>query len=1052
MELSDVNQAGVVYLTPNEQNNGTKGVKVYKDGRWEDVKSISQLAPGNKVSIDGIVYTVTTSKTDYTITFLKKYKLESGAIVYELPGDKYYVVDKDKQYTISKSRFQNMVKGVVSEVEIRIAPAILEYNKTVERKQPSSKPIQTEQPRTSEQATRQDGHKRTDEQLPRQSQQQLDTKALLTHSSLITTSQIYIRDEVYYNTSLRQVWDELDRVTGGIYRTTMSKATGLSLDQLKQLEKYTLVDILALRRELESFLKSPNSKELDALINKYGDVAVTFMLRTLTGDRELDVKTLEQAMDYVKSNEYGERVRHLTSISINVERLLEQKSLLERYYFVKYVYDALMNNINGMEYIEGGQVKTINLNNPGNKEKELVERLLGNFNNPYLSYKYGLPFLAKTTGSFDNLVASLEIVERVMLGINNSTDSLGLNRLEQYRYYSEELPRIIAGLYQNYANAVSNLIGRRITADFGNFVSSSPGLGFHELMTVGDIISDFVKRGKNVDIPPDAAFGTRGSTRASPTLTVPDPDLITQGILMNTSQLATRYNRAGGYFFKLPSNTWEQLRANVYVESTERSHTGSGTFELIGTRSMIIGKVDNDEISFIGRNLELLNAVLQGNLKISPNRVSGELEAELDRRFGGANVGVVFKHEKDKFNGILYAKINGNWYQLGYVDNAWVAGMDVLIPGFAAMVGNVKVGEGGIVGSIGIAMQELSAYVLKNEQDLIAIAAYLLNGNQLAAGSFLGKQVTAPNIVYGGIYNGNIVTGGQYLSKDTVVSGFGIIGNGVGLRLSVGTSNFAMTGSYLDLGGLSQIAAGVKTRLNSYNLFALYASRGDEVLMGGGLHNNDMSLQLFRMSRAKPEIFGSYSGFFQGVQGVTGAYVTFGRTYLEGILGDDLRMLFGAGIRVEDVEVQGAVGIGNGTMVAARTSFPLGVYLVSLGLLYDQNKPLFAASAQNNNWFFGAAYNQDKLYLKTRYRDEDRTIEVYGNLGSETGILGKYVFLLDQKIFANITAGVSNNNGVLGWYIGGGVRNDNLDINVGYGREGESYRLRLSARAVFNIQ
>lgn len=1054
MQIEILDNVKTIYLTPTEQYSGIKGIKLYIDGKWQDIKFLSQLRPGDTVSIDGVVYKVTTSKTEYSISSTKKYTLPNGAIAYELP-DRYYIVENNRQYTVSESRFRNMTKDITPEIIIRISQTIQDYNKAFEQKRAKSAEERQHDviPRQEEATKAKHGEEK--KETSSSGQEKLNVKALLTYSSIITMSSIYIRDEIYYNTKLKDIWDELDRKTDGQYRRVLSKATGLSFEDLKKLEEYSLTDLLSVRRDIETFLISSNQENLDKLL-RHDPVLLNFILRTLTGDKEISSETLRQALDYVQSLEYRKRVTDLSRIYTYAEQELEKKSLLERYYFVKYAYEAIFQEINGMEYIENGQVKTIDFSNPGQKEKDILERLLrGNFNNNLLAYKYGLTFLSKTTRSFDNLVTSLEVVERVMLGISNSPESFGLNRLEQHRYYTEELPRITTSLYQNYASAVSSMLNRNLNTRIGNFVKSSSGLRFQDLMTVGDQIKEFVQSGKEIRPIPDAAFSSGGNVRASPRLQVPDPELITQGLLLNTSQLATRYSRSSGYFFKLPSNTWEQLRANIRYEATESNAVGSGRAELIGTRSTIIAEVNNQEIAFIARNIELLNQLMSGQIRFSPGRVSGELEAELDQRFGGANLGVVFRQENGKFNGILYAKISGNWYQLGYVDNSWIAGMDVLIPGFAAIVGNVKVGEKGIVGSIGISMPELSAYVIKDEKDLSAIAAYLLNGNQLAAGSFLGKQVMAPSLVYGGFYNSNIVAGGQYLSKDMVVSGFGIIGNGVGLKVSLGTSNFAITGNYIDLNGLSQIAAGVKTRLNDYNLFALYAATGENVLIGGGLSNNDMSLQLFRMSKADPIMFGQYSRFFQGVQGITGAYAAFGSNYLEALLTDDLRILFGGGIVLRDVEVQAAAGINNGLSVAAaQVTFPLGIYLISLGALYDSNKTIFSVSAQNGPMFFGAAYNQNKdvLVLKVRYRDNDREVNVWGNLGNERGIAASYGFWLNQRLFANLTAGLSNEGDLTGYYLGVGLRStDNLELDLGYGSLGERYRIRLSAKAVFKF-
>lgn len=1026
---------GTFYLTPTEERTNLKGVKVLKDGKWVDIK---ELKVNDKVSIDGLIYIVTDSKTNYSLTLYEKYSLKDGKVIYNI-GDSYILLENGRQTSISKSRFKQLTSGLTPELVIQPSSSALELSKKASLdSKPSSKQADSSTPK---QATLESS---TTPQGTSSKQTSSNLKSVLFLSSILYDSTLYPRDNRVVTTPVKEVLDQLPNL-----RETLKKATGIS--DLSEIENLTLADLLSARENLEALLKSrnPTKEELDKLINKYGKTVILFLIRTYTGDKELELNELYQALDYLNSLEYRKRVQSLNNISSKAEELLNNKSWLERYYFVKYLYSTLMSNINGMSYVENGERYVIDFNNPGKKEQLFLNRLLeGNFNNNYLSYKYGVPFLAKISSSFDNFIASVEVVERLMLGIANSVESLGLNRLEQYRYYSEELPRIVAGLYSNYAAAIDININRGLS----RFFTSPRGLNFQELMSVGEIIKNFVDQGKGVELPADGSFRVTGKTRVSPQVRVPDPELITQGILLNITHLATRYNRRAGYFFNLSGNTWEELRANLYYEATQSGARGTGRAELVGTTSRIIAEVNGEEISFIARNIELLDNRINSRVSFSPKRVEAELEAELDSRFRGANVGVVFRRLENRFEGILYAKIDGNWYRLGYVDNGWLLGMDVLIPGFAAALAEVKVGETGVVGSVGIAMPSLSGYVVKTENDLKAIAAYLLNGNQLAAGAFLDRNVTAPNLVYAGFYNNNIILGGQYLSRDFTVSGYGVVGNGLGVEITLGTRGVVASGTYMNLDGVSQIAAGVKTSLNGYDIFLAYGAMGDSYLLAGGFDKGDLSLQLFRLSRVNPSIFGPYARFFQNTLGISGAYAAFGGGYLEGILSDDMKLLLGGGIKRDSFELNTSIGIGGQeTLVAGQVSIPLGVWLASIGALYQENSLMFAGSLENSNWFLGFAHKEGANYLKVRYRDQDRMIGVYSSLkDGSIGVLGEYGFWLNEGLFANIKAGIDNGE-TLGYYLGAGVKAKDIQAELGYGGYNDKYRFLIRARAVYRF-
>lgn len=1036
-----------VYLKPTDEFVNEKGVKVYDNGKWVELKDSRQLKPGAKISVDGHVYVVTDQKTDYTVSMYNKYTLADGRMVYELPGKRYLLVSGNSQSSISEARFKTLIESARSvETIVYVSNSVYQHNKQKDKPSQPSEQQKTD-PRQEQRATPQPARQEQKPQSTSQMSRQETARFLHTGAYLLSGIDIYVNDPTLYSRTFGEWLDEVDRATGGKYSKSLMEALGINSKQLEELRSKSLAEIMAARRDLGSLLTSKSAKEsdLDTLRARYGDALLLVLLRATTGDRNLTLDDVREAIRFVGSDTYRSAHREIRDISARAADQLEQKNILERYYFVKYAWPAI-KRMDGMSYVENNAYMEFSLNST--KGAQFLERVLGqNFSNNYLSYRYGLPFMIRTNSSFDNLIAMLSAVEQVNLGIMNNPTALGLNRMEQFRYYTSELPRIVASLYANYAAALEPRLRSGLFGDFESrlrrYTSAASGLRFDQVEEVAKIIEDFVRAGKDLRIPSDNTFGARGNVRASPVLREPQLNLLTQGLILNMGQLISRYNPNAGYFFSLPQE-WLDLRGNLYYEATESSARGSGRVELRGTRSYIATSIDDDRLQFLARNIDMLKE-LRGT--VSPTRVEVELEAQLDREFRGANVGVVFRRENGKMEGILYAKIDGNWYRIGRVDNSWLLGMDVVIPGLANAIGEVRVGDSGsVVGSIGIAMPQLSGWVVKTEEDLLAIGAYLLNGNQLAAGTFANQNVTAPNLVYAGFYNGNVLLGGQYLTKDYSISGMGILGNGLGMEVTFGTRTIVLQGGYANFDGLSSVYGAAKATIGDMSVFAAYIASGERMFMGAAMERDGFALQAYRMSKVDPKIFGMYSNFFKDASSFTGAIALWGRNYAELIVAqtpEDLRILLGGGYSVDSVELSGAVGFGNGEgMIAAGATLPIGIWLASAGVLYQSNKLLFSASAQNQQWFFGAAYNTSTgvLVVKVGYGDSDRIIVVYKSFSDRSiGVIGECGFFLNEAIFLSLSAAYATGESG-GWYVGARASynqaNSNLNVEIRSGKRG----------------
>ncbi|MCS7122359.1 MAG: hypothetical protein NZ908_00140 [Candidatus Micrarchaeota archaeon] len=1095
VQLVVVNEPVEIYLTPTDQRTNEQGVKVYRDrdGRWVDIRDTDRISPGMLVSVDGIVYRVSENRTEFTVTLYRKHNLPDGRYLLEFPGKRYMLVEKNTVSMISGGRFRDLSSKATSvEVELQISRKIIDRNREIRAKQsqPESRsepqmnrdtPQNSQQPKPSDSQTgrgREQEQKPEPQQTPKPSPPPQTTGGqgrdqsnrirreellLFTTGARVISGLDFPDDRTAYGKRFRDWIDAANRVTGGKFLRELIRATGLSENNLRSLENLTLGEILEARNDLFRILSKRDITEEDirALRSKYSDALLTLLLRTVTGDRELSVNSLNEIVRYLNSDEYRARRDEIGRISRTAGQLLDQKNVIERYYFMKHAWPAIQQ-MQGMRYVDRNNFDEFRL------DSDLGRRTLETFlrersANPYLLYKYGLPFLVNTTRSYDNLMAMLDVVEQVNRGIANASDGFGLNRLEQHRYYTMELPRIIASIYSNYAAALQSRVGSTIAGlenfqrNLMRYTSSPSGLSFDELRSVGELIDGFVRSGQEFRIPTDS-FNTRGNTRASPLLTKPDIDLVKQGIIQNVSSLATRYNRGAGYYFNV-SNEWLGIYGELFYESTERSGSGTGRVELRGTVSRVALEANGSTLRLIARDLEVLGNRTSASVAISPERVSGEIEAELDQVFGGANVGVVFERSGENFRGILYAKIDGNWYRIGIVDRSWLIGMDVVIPGLANGILDVKIGDNNrVAGVLGLSMPQLSIYTNLTNEDLNAIAAYLIDGNQLAVSSILTGEVRAPNLVYAGFYNGNAFVGGQYIGKDFAVSGMGVVGRGVGLELTFANRNIILSGSYANFGNLSSIAAAIRGEIGGYDGFAAFVASGERMFLGIGVSNNNMMLQAYRMSRVDPSIFGLYSEFFRDATTVTGVYAAFGgRGYGEVILAhlpQEVRVLIGGGVVLErDTEISGSIGIGSSPVYTLRAIFPVGVYMAALAYMYKSNKHIFTASLENRNWLFGFSYSNNMIGMKVRYGDQEGVIEAYGTVEEgRLGGAGSYGLYLNEGMFLQFTGATEN---LTAWYLGLVARTmgegRSIEIELGAGGSGEARRIRLRVRALYEF-
>ncbi|MEM1893742.1 MAG: hypothetical protein QXV16_01095, partial [Candidatus Anstonellales archaeon] len=275
-----------VYLKPTDEFVNEKGVKVYDNGKWVELKDSRQLKPGAKISVDGHVYVVTDQKTDYTVSMYNKYTLADGRTVYELPGKRYLLVSGNSQSSISEARFKTLIESARSvETIVYVSNSVYQHNKQKDKPSQPSEQQKTD-PRQEQRATPQPTSQEQKPQSTSQMSRQETARFLHTGAYLLSGIDIYVNDPALYSRTFGEWLDEVDKATGGKYSKSLMEALGIDSKQLEELRSKSLAEIMAARRDLGGLLTSKSVKEsdLDTLRGRYGDALLLVLLRATTGD------------------------------------------------------------------------------------------------------------------------------------------------------------------------------------------------------------------------------------------------------------------------------------------------------------------------------------------------------------------------------------------------------------------------------------------------------------------------------------------------------------------------------------------------------------------------------------------------------------------------------------------------------------------------------------------------------------------------------------------------------------------------------------------------